>query len=88
VDSSSSSSSAGRRSQRLAATEIRAQGNRNVDAAIGLLVILQQGDDRPGLATSVPFRVATGPVPSANLARMLSRRAWKSVQLEVEVTSR
>ena len=40
------------------------------------------------IAQSVPFSVATGPVPDANRARMLSRRAWNSVQLEVEVISR
>jgi hypothetical protein len=40
------------------------------------------------IAHSVPFNVATGAMPASNRARMLSRRAWKSVQLEVEVISR
>ena len=40
------------------------------------------------MAHSVPFRVATGPVPPAKRERMFSRRAWNSVQLEVEVISR
>jgi hypothetical protein len=40
------------------------------------------------IAHRVPFKVATGAVPESNRARILSRRAWKSVQLEVEVISR
>ena len=38
---------------------------------------------------SVPLSVATGPtVPSAKRPRVSSRRVWKSVQFEVEVSSR
>ena len=33
------------------------------------------------MAQSVPFRVATGPIPVANRALMFSRLAWNSVQL-------
>ena len=40
------------------------------------------------IAQSVPFSVATGPVPAAKRARMFSRRAWNSVQFDVEVISR
>ena len=41
-----------------------------------------------GMAHSVPLRVATGRVPCGNLPRMSSRRAWKSVQFDAEVSSR
>jgi hypothetical protein len=40
------------------------------------------------IAHSVPFKVATGAVPESKRARILSRRAWKSVQLDVDVISR
>jgi len=40
------------------------------------------------IAHNVPFKVATGAVPGSNLARILSRRAWKSVQFDVDVISR
>ena len=40
------------------------------------------------IAQSVPFKVATGPGPPGKRARMFSRRAWNSVQLDVEVISR
>ena len=36
----------------------------------------------------VPFSVATDRTPSVSRSRMLSRRAWNSVQFEVEVISR
>ena len=38
-------------------------------------------------AVSVPLSVATGVVPDSPRVRMSRRRAWKSVQLEVEVSS-
>ena len=44
-----------------------------------------------GIATSVPFSVASGLMPpssAGNRPRMSRRRAWKSVQFEVEVSSR
>jgi hypothetical protein len=40
------------------------------------------------IAHSVPFKVVTGAVPESKRVLMLSRRAWKSVQFEVEVISR
>ena len=40
------------------------------------------------IAHRVPFKVATGPVPDSPRVRMFNRRAWKSVQFEVEVISR
>jgi hypothetical protein len=40
------------------------------------------------IAHSVPFKVVTGAVPESRRALMLSLRAWKSVQFEVEVISR
>ena len=39
-------------------------------------------------AQSVPLRVASGLTSPSNRPRMSSRRAWKSRQLEVEVSSR
>src|SRR5680860_1428099 len=42
-----------------------------------------------GIATRVPFKVAIGPMPpSSNRPRMSRRRVWKSVQFDVEVSSR
>ena len=38
-------------------------------------------------AVRVPLRVATGVVEPSTRVRMSRRRAWKSVQLEVEVSS-
>jgi hypothetical protein len=41
-----------------------------------------------GTAHSVPLRVASGRVLESKRPRMSRRRAWKSVQFEVEVSSR
>ena len=41
-----------------------------------------------GIATSVPFSVATGEVPFSPRTRTLSLLAWNSLQFEVLVTSR
>src|SRR3546814_9134349 len=40
------------------------------------------------IAQSVPLRVATGLIPSSKRPRVSRRRVWKSVQFEVEVSSR
>ncbi len=40
------------------------------------------------MAHSVPFRVASGRGPWASRSRMPNRRAWNSVQFDVDVISR
>ena len=41
------------------------------------------------VVANVPFRVETGRVPPSSIrSRMFRRRAWYSVQFEVEVSSR
>ena len=40
------------------------------------------------IAHRVPFKVAAARTPPASRIRMFSRRAWNSVQFEVDVISR
>ena len=71
------------------AAHVGAQCRRNGDAAIGVLVVLQNGDQRPAhRQPGTVQRMHSSVLPLSLRKRACMRRAWKAPKLEHEEISR